>query len=114
MTDQQHSTAHEHDGRAQRPATQPNAHESHRSMRPSEERVRIVSVKFPPARTAAAVAHLLDVEERAATRGHHELQRLALIKAIQVATALRNEALDRAGAFNTRGGLMKNTNERYF
>jgi hypothetical protein len=61
-----------------------------------------VSVKFPPARTAAAVAHLLEVEERAATCGHHELQRLALIKAIQAATALRNEALERAGAFNTR------------
>jgi len=109
---QQDSTPHEHDGRAQRPDTQPDTHESNRSMRPSEERVRIVSVKFPPARTAAAIAHLLDAEERAATRGHHELQRLALIKAIQAATALRNEALDRAGHFNTRGPLMKNTGER--
>jgi hypothetical protein len=63
-------------------------------------------------RTANAIAHLLDVEERAATRGHHQLQRLALIKAIQAATALRNEALERAGHFNTRGPLMKNTGER--
>ena len=63
-------------------------------------------------RTANAVAHLLDVEERAATRGHAWLRRLALVKATQAATTLRNEALDRCGAFNTRGGLMKNTGER--
>jgi len=70
---------------------QPDTHESNRGML-SEERVRIVSVKFPPARTARAIRHLLAVEETAATRGHAALAALAGRKAAQAMAQLHRRA----------------------
>ena len=49
-------------------------------------------------RLAVAVVHLLDVEERAMTRGHAGLRRLAAGKAAEASATLHNLAMDRLDA----------------